>query len=434
MQILIQLPLPVLQAYVNQAILSLLAGTHSESELRGISGVEIRPVGELSLRGDGKDVIHSLLSIEVTAKIRTEGLPIPALIRSLSPWEEVRCSLQVDLQTQLYLGDDWELKASSHVSYEWIQKPRLGVGPVQISVSSVVHPFLDAELKQVAQEVDALITKQTSIPQIIQYSWQKLHQYQLVEEEEKVWLLARPTSSIIGLTPLSVGEEVIQIGAQLPLLPHVQMGKQAPNPDILQLPTWQSWGPFSPKITLPLSAHLPWSWLTRTLQKRDLSLTEAETRLNILPIEILPKNGQISALVGFEGKLQVGKKGRPVKGEILLTGSLQPDRSQLSATLSSFSFQLKKGNPLLHATALLFRRRIRKRLQEVCNALLKDLASFLFELIQKEVQSVPLDRGVQLYSMLNGYQLAVIQPETHGLQLSLTAEGESRLVIEEIPG
>ena len=434
MQLLIQLPLPVLQAYINQALVGLITGEPHEQDLTGITGVHIQPLGELTLEGKGKDVLHSSLSVEVTARIRTEGLPIPTLLRSLSPWEQIRCSLTVHFQTQLYLEENWELNASSNISYEWIQKPALGVGPLQIPVSNIVHPFLEKELQQVGEEVDAIIQKQTAIPSLIRYTWQKLHEYQLVEEEEQVWLLSSPSDTHIGLTGISVEQEAIEVGVNLPIRPRAQMGEEPKAPEVLAFPSWQSWGPFTSEIVLPLTASLPWSWLTWTTKKRNFSLNEGETQLEVHPLEVKQAGEQLSALVGFDGKLQVGKKGREVHGEIQLSGVLYPSLQKRSARISNFTFKLKKASPLLRSFAFLFRRRIRLQLKTVCNDLLKDLASMLFDQIQEAIQAVPLDQGVQLYSDLEDYELNEIELTTEGVQLSLTAKGGSRLVIEEIPG
>ncbi|MEM7369153.1 MAG: DUF4403 family protein [Bacteroidota bacterium] len=433
MNLLIQLPLPVLRTFVNQAFEDMVAVTAEESDMIGVAGLEIRPLGEINLWGDGKDIMYSTVSLEVTAKIRTEGLPIPPLIRSLSPWEKIRCSLRVSLETHLYLHADWHLQATSQPSYEWIQKPSLGVGPVQVPVAAMVNPFLKPQMEQVANKVDALIQQQVPILQALERSWEKLHQYQLVDPANQVWLLTPLTVPVIGLTRLFVHSSSVDIGVHLPFHAHASMGQAPSSPPLPTLPTWESWGPFAPLSTVPLTASLPWSWLIQMLQKQPFVIDEGNNRLTVHVREIRSVDSKVQAQISFDGRLAIGRIAPKVRGEVHLQGDLAVHNNGLAVELTSLNFQVKKGGPLVRSVAVLFRRLIRQQIVQLSNTLLQGLARDIFQLVQKEVRKVELEQGFQLESELESYQLSNIQIQPEGVELELQAKGSSRLFIKEIP-
>ena len=99
--------------------------------------------------------------------------------------EETDFNILARFYTQLNLASNWQLNSESIGNFEWERKPKLGLGLLNINISSLIAPILQDQINRIADQIDDFIQKEINFPKRIHEIWDaistpyQLHDYWL---------------------------------------------------------------------------------------------------------------------------------------------------------------------------------------------------------------------------------------------------------------
>ncbi len=220
--VLVRMPLPQLQIYVQAAVKQYLEEEQPTLEAKEIRKTEVKLNGEVRLLQD-----QEYLITELPLKIETRVLPSLfgglGVLNLLDKISQIRFGIRLRLQTKLQVSPNGKLQASTEAQYYWEQKPMAGL----VSIASVMGGLIDSKLPDICFAIDMAIPQAVPLPEYEQEIWQSLHQWDQIENDPPLWFRVAPEQRETDRI-LTLADNHLQANVVLQAKPEVLLQKERP--------------------------------------------------------------------------------------------------------------------------------------------------------------------------------------------------------------
>lgn len=127
---------------------------------------------------------------------------------------EIQAEINLYFKTELDVSSNWDLNTVTElVKYEWIKKPELILGKMDISLGFLSDLIIKHAKDEVTRKLDGALKENFDLHSTIQDVWSKIQKPVKAIQAHGVWLDLDPKS--VGLMPFTKKEKWIKTGLQL---------------------------------------------------------------------------------------------------------------------------------------------------------------------------------------------------------------------------
>ncbi|MEL6346801.1 MAG: DUF4403 family protein [Myxococcota bacterium] len=128
---------------------------------------------------------------------------LPPKPQPLTATVEAQLDLAIDLVVQI--SEDWAMEPTANATYNWVERPNLSLGPINVDVTRAVDETLAEKLPEIAKAVEDKIRETDDLSEKIGQAWSELSTPREIPAPAPVWLAIEPRALFIS-DPTAHGE------------------------------------------------------------------------------------------------------------------------------------------------------------------------------------------------------------------------------------
>ena len=338
--------------------------------------------------------------------------------------QEIEGSIDLKLKTSINFTKDWNLVTKTDfVEYEWIQKPVLKLGIVDVPITTLVNQILKANKKTLTQKIDETVKKNVPLSQYIHDIWSIVQDpIDVSTEDYKVWLKITPKN--LYTTPIAGTAGQIRTTIGIRCLAEVYMDHiPAEKQKELSMPPFKMYNSTDEKVKLNVLADIPYTTID-TLAGNIMTGETFGDGKHQITVDSMTFYGQMDKMI-----IGVHVHGF-INGAIYLSGVPYYEKETSSIRISEVDYKLKTKNILAKVVNLFYKKGLKKMIEENVVISLKDKLEWVKEMSRSELFNRELLDNVYLNGFLNDLDVDAIHLTKDGLKVSINLGGKFSLKVE----
>ncbi len=337
---------------------------------------------------------------------------------------KARGNLNLKFTTSLSIGADWKVKSATTLDgHNWIKKPELSVGPVNIPIDGLTSKLIQRIKGQITSEIDAGIEQNVELGSVVAPLYKELGLPKIISEDPASYLLANPES--IGLGPLV--EEDGGIATTLGLAIRPKLGLGTPPVAYPQALPKNS-GVSAPSQEFELSIHslLGFEDMRQVLAKAvvDTTISQAGKEATIKEVELY---GQDDRLV--IGLRMIGD----YTGWAYLRAQPIFDADSERMELQNIDITLDTKNLLYKSIGYLFRNRIKKEINKQMGDQVSTQLKGIQDEINNQLSGKEVSPGIHVEGQARSVRITESLVTSEGLSAEIQFAGNLKVRVSQIP-
>jgi len=338
-------------------------------------------------------------------------------------YQETTFALNARFVSAFSVNPDWQAVTTTTArGYEWIEKPYVRLGIIEVPITGIVGRILDQEQPKIASQMDAHLKNQLNFKPIIQHLWQTLHQPVQVSQQYNVWLRVTPLE--IWMTPLVANGQAAT--ARIGIKAHTEtLIGQKPAPvvtsTVLALQTnAQATDDFQLGLTGEISHAAATQMAAAELVGKTFSFQNGSRKVTITSVDLYGNKNNLVIKTGITGSLE---------GTLYLVGKPYFNPQSQAIELSQLDFALDTKDRLVKAANWLAHGTLVKRMQENLKLPLATQLETARKNIQAQLVNRQLMKGVALNGTLDEFTPGEVIITPQSIVAVVTAKGKLGLKI-----
>ena len=247
--------------------------------------------------------------------------------------------------TPIYLSrikvlPDWkiETKTSSN-GYDWITKPKISIGPVDIDIAPYIEGLLDKEQDRIASEVDKQIADNLNIKSHVEKAWELIQSPIAISEKHNAWIKISPKE--VFFVPLTGDTAIIRAGIGIKGITESFVGEK-PGVIYQPLPNLSVYSPNEDAFNINLLARVSFekasSIARENLVGQTFTFDDNKYAIKVEDIDIYGSGEKIVVKTRLSGS---------INGEIFLKGIPIYDSTTMTIKIKNLDYDMDTKNQLL---------------------------------------------------------------------------------------
>lgn len=336
---------------------------------------------------------------------------------------EGRGKIKLDFLTQFDIDPTWNLSTSTNIErFEWIEKPRIRVMGVNLSVGFLGDLILNNTKGVITKTIDNLVVDNLPLRNMVQQAWVQLQEPYLVSEEYNTWLMVNPKT--IGMTPLQTNNRKIESKIFVESRPQIRVGdRPGPSGGSYLLPPFEFANSQSDGFALYVTAELTYEEAER-LAREQVVGEVYEYGKKSFKIENIDFFGQDDDLV-----VDVLLSGS-YNGNIYLTGRPEYNERRNTIDIKDLKYTLKTKNLLYKTAGFILKSTFKNKIEETLNFYLTYNLEEAKQQIKEQLSDYKITNGVSLKGDLNDLAIQNVSLTPVGMQVDVLLDGKLSLEVK----
>jgi hypothetical protein len=422
MRIPVSVPLSELAAAVEEKVPRVVVDSDDEQIGRDMYlDLLVTRTGDIEVRGVAGHIEISfplhVVAAPIRAKRKAAGKPPGGA--------KVELTMRVVVAVTPTLDDAWNMTTSTVVSHQWIDKPKLQVGPIKVPVVKMVDKALSGMFTEIGPSIDARSAENDKTPAKVRAAWEALHEPRRVSDEPAVWFVAEPMA-LHASSPV-IGEDAIELAVGVTGRFGLLVG-EAPTPPLL-LPVPPRTPPTANAgFELSVPVVLEWEALsalaTEQVAGQTYDLPNAATRMKVLSAELYPSGESLAVGLTYE----VEHPGWTTDGTLYLLGRPEVDADARAVVVRDFTYVVKTWDQSIAASNWVAQSGIEAAVADLLVFEWGPAADEALVEANTKLRDPPGDDKGKLTASLTAAGLGGIALGEEGLVVTLTLAGQASVV------
>lgn len=336
----------------------------------------------------------------------------------------------LSFSTSVKLGDNFSVTTQTQLlNHKWERPPKVKAGFMTIPVEAAVDLFIKKKKDFIGEKIDQELQKALDVKLLSEKIFEQLKEPLLLDKERFIYAL--PNLKSIGMTPILYINEELKTNLQVEFDPFLAMlnnaNIQGETPDF-QTPKLRKQKEGIGAVTK--SSSINWSFY--------LSFDQLE---NLIKQQIVGEQLEAGGNQVTIEDLQISKKGASLvlkaqmsgsyDGKFILTGIPKVDYSNGNLKLENIDFDLQTDSFLMKTVGWVFKKSLKGTIDKNVNPFLASSGQKLAELIEGQLNNLPLPMGFQLNSKIKVASFENLKLEEEALKVELRTDGDLEVVISD---
>lgn len=364
---------------------------------------------------------ENVISYRVPLKLWIKaGYKINKFGLNVSDYKEFNAEIALKFKSSLSYNPDWTISSTTTSDgYEWISKPSVKIGMVDVPITMIADVLLKSNQKTINKQIDLGIKENLDTRKYISEAWKSLQKPIKVNDEYNIWLKVTPQE--IQTTPLKGTAGIIRQQISIKSITEAQLGSEplASNPVPL--------GKLEIKPKLPegflinLSVDIPFTKANEFAKAylKDKAFQQGKYTLLIKDADIYGNNDHMVVHLIVEGSL---------KGDLYLTAIPVYNEEKQSIQVTDVDFDIKTRNILAKSGSWLLKSYLLKMIEKNLEFPMAEQLESSRKLLQDNIKSVPLIGNIYLDGNIETLKLGNIHLRPDGIRSLVKLGGQVRIL------
>ncbi len=153
-----------------------------------------------------KEAHNELLTFEIPLKIWAQKR---VKLLGFSQTPQTTFEVNMKFASKIYFGADWKINTqTTSFGYEWISKPNISVGGIDIPLTSIIGNILSNYQTTIARLADEQISEQIEVKSLVLNAWNELKKPLKASDEYNIWVKIEPQDVL--MTPVITENRIIK--------------------------------------------------------------------------------------------------------------------------------------------------------------------------------------------------------------------------------
>jgi hypothetical protein len=367
------------------------------------------------------DMFHITVPLKIWAK---GGLSLEKMGINHTEFKETECALNVHFISKITVDENWQVKTLTKAKgYDWINKPKIRLGFIEISVASFLDHVIDKQQANIATQLDRQVEQKLDVKKHVQKAWIALQKPLLVSDEYNTWLKVIPMEVL--MTPVYVQGNVARAMLGIRAYSETVSGHKPQVAFNEKLPSLQVVKEIPDEVSIGVSGQISHEYAAQVLTEKFVNQTftfsEGKYAVTLTSIGLYGNGENIVVKAGMAGS---------IVGTVYLKGKPYYDPATQSVALYNLDYDLDTRNKLIKTANWLAKGKFVRTLQEKLRIPLGDRIEELKEMIQNRITDKQVAKGVIVNAHLEDLSPAEVYITPQSIVAVVIARGKAEVKIE----
>jgi hypothetical protein len=326
--------------------------------------------------------------------------------------------------SKITVDENWQVKTLTKAKgYDWINKPKIRLGFIEISVASFLDHVIDKQQANIATQLDRQVEQKLDVKKHVQKAWIALQKPLLVSDEYNTWLKVIPMEVL--MTPVYVQGNVARAMLGIRAYSETVSGHKPQVAFNEKLPSLQVVKEIPDEVSIGVSGQISHEYAAQVLTEKFVNQTftfsEGKYAVTLTSIGLYGNGENIVVKAGMAGS---------IVGTVYLKGKPYYDPATQSVALYNLDYDLDTRNKLIKTANWLAKGKFVRTLQEKLRIPLGDRIEEVKEMIQNRITDKQVAKGVIVNAHLEDLSPAEVYITPQSIVAVVIARGKAEVKIE----
>jgi len=366
-------------------------------------------------------------NVTVPLKIWAEaGINLSNFGFNFAQTRDTEFELDLNFVSNFNVDENWQITSvTSSNGFDWIKKPVLKIGPVNIPLSSFLDEIIDRQQEEIAAQINKEIQPNLDIKKYIQEAWLQMQTPFKISDEFNAWLKISPADVLI--TPIAGEGKHARMSLGIRGFTETFIGKKPATTLVKEIPMLTIVDSIPDNFIIGLSSEISHqninSLLKDHLLNKKFQFNDGKQEVVVKDLDVYGHNQNLVLEARLEGD---------IKGKIYLTGQPYYDDLDQSLKFKNLDFDLDTKNKLVKTASWLAHGKFVETMRQNLKFPLGDQIDQASKTIEKTLNGFQLTKGVYLKGVLQELAPSEVFITPDAVIATVFAKGKSSIRIEEL--
>ena len=316
---------------------------------------------------------------------------------SLSDYRELNAEIALKFRSSVVVNKDWSVTTvTTSDGYDWITKPTLKIGPVDLPITFIADMIIKYNTKTINSAIDAGLTQSLDLKTTAKEAWVEVQKPMLLSEEYGLWLRISPKS--VSAMPVTGGKGIIKHTSSIQGVAEIFTGKQPPSKINNVLPELTTATKLSDEFLANVVSYISYDYLdsiTR-LMLVNTSYTYEKKKITITGISVYGNESRMIIATDVTGS---------INGKLYFSGLPMYRTSDSSIILKDLQFSVQTKNVLLKSASWLANSGIEKMIGKNMSYPIGAEIRATYDMMVESLKKYEIGEGFIMTGTLSGIEV-----------------------------
>lgn len=345
-------------------------------------------------------------------------------VLGITQTKDTEFSINLKFMTKFGVEPTWEAHTETTLTgYDWISKPVLKLGPVELPLGNIVGRVLDSKKDKIAKGLDEAVRRNVEIKKYVVQAWNTALQPYLVSDKYRTWLKVTPTE--LQMTPFKTANNRVRAMIGLKAYTETFFGEKPAVPTVADVPNLKLVSIVPDHFEIGLMAEISHAEATRmladTMIGQKFEFNGGKYKVEVTGIDLYGSENNLIIKAGLKGS---------INGNIYFKGVPQYDMRTQSVSLQRFDYDLETRSLLIKTANWLLQGRFAKTMQEAFTFQLGSQIDETKKQLQAQLSNNKVTKGIVLNGKIESLSPDKVYLTPNSIIATVAAKGKVDLKVE----
>lgn len=341
----------------------------------------------------------------------------------ITQYQSTTFEMNLKFSTKFQINPDWTVKTiTSPNGYEWITKPVLKFGSIEIPIAPIIGKIISNNHQTFASSIDDAVAKNIAIKPYVIQAWNMLKQPYQVSEEYRTWVRVEPLELL--MTPLKTIGRNIKATIGLRAYTETIIGdKPVTKPPVANIPNLKTAATIPSEFQVMLVNNIPFSEATLMAKKmfvgEKFEFKDGKYNIEVTDLNIYGSNEFLVIKTDIKGSL---------KGTVYVKGIPVYDPVKQKVVLTNTQLDIKTKNILVKTAAWLLEGKLEQMIQDEYGVPMGELITYAKQSIETSMNAEHY-KGVKTTGKITEVIPDTVALTPDGIMAIVKAKGQINLMV-----
>ncbi|MFN8355790.1 MAG: DUF4403 family protein [Spirosomataceae bacterium] len=338
--------------------------------------------------------------------------------------KETEFAINLKLNTKFSIDPTWQAHTETTLAgYDWISKPVVKLGPVQLPVTSIISKVLNSKKEVVEKGIDEAVQKNIEIKKYVLQAWNTTLQPMNLSDKYRAWLKVTPLE--IQMTPLQTVNNRVRASIGIQALTETVFGERPEGRQVSDIPNLKVVPNVSNDCQIGVISEISHNEAARlmsdTLVGQKFSFNNNKYTVEVTSIDLYGTENQVVIKAGLKGS---------INGNIFFKGVPMYDVQKKAIYLDNFNYDLETQNLLIKTANWLLQGSFAKRMKEALTIPIGGQIEEMRKMIQSTLTKNQVAKGVLLDGKIESFTPDKVYLTPNSIIAVVMAKGRVELKVD----
>jgi hypothetical protein len=376
------------------------------------------------------------LYFKIPILIEVEGrLGANILGMNIGKSAETSFQMIINGKTSISITKNFELEPKTLIEYEWLKKPFVKIGPIDLPIKSIVEKIMDSQMGNISKQLDDAIATKMDMANTVKQAWIKIQEPILADPESKSYVLITPKELKMSSLRLQNNEIkcIIGIKSYIETSNGVPPSRKSSN----ILPRLVMDNKLEDNFEIILTGDLPYDYVNDVINAqavgKDYDFQDKKYAIHIDSCHLYGSSDLLTVKLGIHGYAKTWFFKKKIKGMVFVQGVPFYDQTSNSIKIKNFDFSFKSKDAILKVASWITKVGFKEKIQSMMVFPLKDKLEEIRLTLQKSLnEKGKINEMIHLKGEVKEINPEGIYLTKGGLRAAINGKGKLNIFIDKL--